>query len=69
MSKSRERWILMRDGKLFLHTENADYNFLRRGAEAEEREITREEVQREYPEILSEVDDVLNGKARETGIF
>lgn len=59
----------MRDGKLILHTENADYNFLRRGAEEHEREITREEVARDYRGILAEADDVLAGKKKETDIF
>ena len=69
MSKTREHWILMRDGKLFLRTENADWNFVRRGAEADEHEITREEVARNYPEILSEVDEVLAGRQKETRPF
>ena len=69
MSKAREKWILLRDGKLILHEENADYNFLRRGAEEEEREITREEIERQYPEILEEVDEMLVGRQRETRTF
>jgi hypothetical protein len=59
----------MRDRKLILHSENADYNFLRRGPEENERAITREEVARDYPEILAEVDDILAGKKKETDIF
>jgi hypothetical protein len=69
MSKTRERWILRQDGKLFLHIENADWTFLRRGAEADEREITREEVAHNYPEILSEVDEILAGRKNETRTF
>jgi hypothetical protein len=30
MSKAREKWIVLRHGKLILREENADYNFLRR---------------------------------------
>jgi len=69
LSKTRERWILIQDRKLFLRTENADWNFARRRAEADEREITREEVARNYPEILSEVDEILAGRKKETRIF
>lgn len=69
MSKARETYILLRDGKLILREENADYNFVRRGPEAEEREITREEVEREYPHILKEVDEILAGRKKETGVF
>ena len=69
MSKARERYILLRDGKLILREENADYNFLRRGAEAEEREITREEVERDYPGSLCEVDEILAGRKKETGLI
>jgi len=69
MAKSREHWIFVRDGKLILHTENADYNFLKHGAEEREREITREQVQRDYPGILAEVDEILAGSRTETDIF
>lgn len=69
MSKAREKYILLRDGKLILRDENADYNFVRRGPEAEEREITREEIEREYPQILGEVDEILVGRRKETGTF
>jgi hypothetical protein len=69
MSKAREKYILLRDGKLILRDENADYNFVRRGPEAEEREITREEIEREYPQILGEVDEILAGRRKETGTF
>ena len=70
MSKTRETWILMRDGKLILHTENADYNFLKHGAQEDEREITREEVAQNYsPKILSEVDEILAGRKKETSAF
>jgi hypothetical protein len=69
MSKAREKWILLRDEKLILREENADYNFARRGPEAEEREITREEVEREYPEILKDVDEILARRRKETGTF
>jgi hypothetical protein len=69
MSKAYEYWIRMRDGKLILYRENADYNFLRRGAEEHEREITREEVAERYPEVLAEVDEILAGKRDETSMF
>jgi hypothetical protein len=68
MSKGRESWILLREGKLILHTENADYHFVRHGPEADEREITREEVERDYPGSLAEVDEVLAGRKKETGL-
>ena len=49
MSKAYEHWIYLREGKLILHIENADYNFLKRGLEEEERVITREQVAQSYP--------------------
>ena len=69
MSKSHEHWILKRDGKLFLHTENADYNFMRNGLEESDTEISREQVERTYPDMLAQVDEILAGAREETDIF
>lgn len=66
MSKSYAYSISMRDGKLILHQENEDYNFLKHGLEEVEREITRNEVAEQYSELLSEVDEILVGKKVET---
>src|SRR6266567_2684078 len=44
MSKARERWIFVRDGKLILYSENADFHFLKHGLEERERKVTRDEV-------------------------
>ena len=69
MSKAYEYWIHAREGKLILHRENADYNFLKHGAGENDREITREEVAERYPEVLAEVDEILAGKREETRMF
>jgi len=69
MSKAYEHWIYLREGKLILHIENADYNFLKRGLEEEERVITREQVAQSYPGVLEEVDEILAGRRQQTNIF
>jgi hypothetical protein len=69
MSKSYGYSISMRDGKLSLHTENEDYNFLKHGLEETEQEITRDEVANRYPELLAEVDEVLAGRRTETRLL
>jgi hypothetical protein len=69
MSKAYEHWIYLREGKLILHIENADYNFLKRGPEEEERVITREQVAQSFPRVLEEVDEILAGRRQLTNIF
>ena len=69
MSRSIEHWIFIRDGKLILHSENGDYHAARHGLEEREREITREEVKRDYPNMLTEVDEILAGRHKKTDIF
>lgn len=41
---ARERWLFVRDGKLYLRTENDGAIFLHRGAEAFDEETTLDEV-------------------------
>jgi hypothetical protein len=69
MSKSYAYSIFMRNGKLILHTENEDYNFVKHGLEETEHEITRDEVASGYPELLAEVDEVLAGRRTETRLL
>jgi hypothetical protein len=69
MSKARGHWIFMRDGKLILYSENADFHFLKHGLEESERQITREEAERTYPRILKQVDEILVGVRKETDMF
>jgi len=45
---SMERWVFVRDGKLYLHEENDGPTYLRRGPEASEREITLDELARRH---------------------
>lgn len=69
MSKSHAYSISMRDGKLILHIENEDYNFLKHGLEEAEHEISRDEVANRYPELLPEVDEILAGGRTETRLL
>jgi type II secretory pathway component PulJ len=74
MARVRAHRFYMQDGKLMLHTENGDYHAPRHGLEEVDREITREEVERNYPEhnypgLLTEVDDVLAGRRKQTREF
>jgi hypothetical protein len=74
MARIKDRWIYKRDGKLVLHTENAEYHNARRGLEEADREINREEAERNFPEhnyagLLREVDDVFAGRKNKTRIF
>lgn len=69
MSKSHAYEISLRDGKLILHRENEDYNLVRNGLEETECEITRDEVADHYPELLAEVDELLAGKRKKTGLL
>ncbi|HEV2962046.1 MAG TPA: hypothetical protein VG649_09500 [Candidatus Angelobacter sp.] len=71
MARVRAHRIYMQDGKLMLHTENGDYHAR---LEEVDREITREEVERNYPEhnypgLLTEVDNVLAGRRKQTREF
>jgi hypothetical protein len=56
----------MREGKLILHRENEDYNFVKHGLDETKRGITREEVAERFPELLAEVDEILAGERAET---
>jgi hypothetical protein len=52
---AEERWLkVYPDGRIVLHIENDGAAFLRRGAEAVERTITREELRR-YSTLLEEL--------------
>jgi hypothetical protein len=66
MSSSYADSIYMRDGSLVLHRENEDYNFVKHGLGETECGITRDEVAERYPELLTEVDEILAGKRVET---
>jgi hypothetical protein len=47
---STERWVYLHDnGQIILHEENDGWTFMRRGAEATEREITLDELKNYSP--------------------
>ena len=45
---SREKWIAVEKGKIFLKTENEGWTYMRKGPQGAEEEITLETVQRYY---------------------
>jgi hypothetical protein len=47
---ARERWLFVRDGRLFVHEENDGVVFLRRGPEVREWEVSVEEARECYPD-------------------
>tara|TARA_R100000458_G_C8102650_1_gene128711 strand:- start:49 stop:252 length:204 start_codon:yes stop_codon:yes gene_type:complete len=49
MSSQLEQWHFIKDGKIYLHEENDGYQFLKRGAEANDTFImTVEEAKRRH---------------------
>jgi hypothetical protein len=55
---STEEWIILRNGKLFLHVENDGPRALRHGIEACEYEVTLGQL-REWPRLLKEAMELL----------
>ena len=55
-----------REGKLILRKEHAEYGLKLPPPEENERQTTRDEVAKCYPEILPDLDDVLAGKRTRT---
>ncbi len=49
---SRERWIEIEDGKIMLYSENDGWSYMRDGAERSKREVTLEELDRNYDKEL-----------------
>jgi hypothetical protein len=58
-----------REGKLILRKEHGEYGLKLPPLEDGEREITRDEVAKCYPELLPDLDEVLAGKRTKTRLL
>lgn len=58
-----------REGKLILRKEHGEYGLKLPALEDSEREITRDEVAKCYPELLPDLDEVLAGKRTNTRLL
>jgi len=60
MSSQEESWHCIKEGNIYLHTENDGYQFMRRGPEAEDKFImTVEEAKRKnvYQKLIKDHED------------
>jgi hypothetical protein len=65
---SHEKWVYLKDGKLFMHVENAGHRYLRHGPEATDWETTLEDAHlRAYPPLVADAKVLL--AHREAGIL
>ena len=60
MSSQIEQWYWIKDGSIYLHSENNGYQFMKRGAEANDKFImTVEEAKRKhvYGKLIKEYEE------------
>lgn len=57
---SFEKWVYLKDGKLFLHIENDEHWYLRHGPEAKDWETDLEDAHlRAYPRLMADAKALL----------
>ena len=65
---SYEKWVYLKDGKLFMHVENDGARHLRRGPEASDWEVSLDDEHlRAYPHLVADAKTLL--AHREAGIL